>query len=181
MLKTGLFIICCIFAVQVSAFEAFGGAVLRSEQQQQETDHWVVLGAVERMKGAVTAEKDVRVAGQVESRLWQIPVGHGLDDVYGFYRAQGQQQGFETRYDCKGRSCGTSNDYANQVFHQSLLVARDADQRYWVGTKWDGRQWRVWLIYAVQKVNKGTLVYAEQITLAPGKPELFKITDNRVK
>jgi hypothetical protein len=173
LFKQFVFAALCVMAVQTYGFEPFAGAVLQSEQRQTMTDHWVVLGAVERMKGVVIAEKDVRLNGEVESQVWQAPAGHNIDEVHDFYRRQAQKNGLDRIFDCRGRACGTSNDYANQVFGKSLLTARDADQRYWVGIKWDGKEGQLWLIYTVQKVSKGTLVYFEKITLPESSKTKF--------
>lgn len=173
LFKQFVFAFLCGMAVQAYGFEPFAGAVLQSEQRKSLSDHWVVLGAVERIKGVVIAEKDVRINGEVESQVWQAPAGHNLDDVYGFYRRQAQKNSLDRIFECKGRACGTSNDYANQVFGKSLLTARDADQRYWVGIKWEGKEGQLWLIYTVQKVSKGTYVYFEKITLPESSKTQF--------
>ncbi|MCP5325548.1 MAG: DUF4892 domain-containing protein [Oceanospirillaceae bacterium] len=173
MFRANLLILCCVLAAQVCAFEPYNGATLRSERQLQAADRWIVLGAVERIKGIVQAEKDVRSDADISSQLWQVPVGHNLDDVFAFYREQAEKAGLKTQFECKGRSCGSCNDIANQVFSQSLMVARDADQRYWIGARREGKQWHVWLVYAVQKVSKGTLVYTEKMLLKNTDAGLF--------
>ncbi len=174
MFRANLLILCCLLTAQVCAFEAYNGATLRSERQWQVADRWIVLGAVERIKGLVQAQKDVRSDAEISAQLWQVPVGHNLDDVFVFYRQQAEKAGLNVQFECKGRSCGSSNDIANQVFAQSIMVARDADQRYWIGARREGKQWHVWLVYAVQKVSKGTLVYTEKMLLKNADAALFE-------
>ena len=138
------------------------GSYQKHYATETKSDHWLILGAIERSKGAVTPEAEIRVPAKVRSWLWQLPSGqtsHGA-----FEQMKGQMQGDTTTlFECDGRSCGLSNDFANQVFEQSILYGRDSNQHYWLGLQKTVKGAQLWLVYSVQRSNKRVYVYVERI------------------
>ena len=166
------------FITQVAwALNPISGSYQKHYESKKTQDHWVILGAIERIKGAVQPEADVRVDGRVTQWLWQLPVGHSSDEAFSHALNQ-LGKDVVPLYKCIGRSCGLSNDYANQVFQHGILYGRDSDQRYWVGLE-NADSKTLWVIYTSQRSNKRVYVYVERLKL--NKDQYGKIEDIAAK
>lgn len=149
------------------ALEPITGSEEKESDTSREKDHWLILGAIQRISGNLKPEAEIRVAAKVEHWLWQLPVGHTSAEGFESLKEQ-VAVSTSTLFQCQGRSCGLSNDFANQVFGQSILYGRDSDQYYWVGLS-DGKTPSVWLIYTSQRSAKRVYAYVEKIQLNKGE------------
>ncbi|GAA6133698.1 hypothetical protein NBRC116188_04870 [Oceaniserpentilla sp. 4NH20-0058] len=145
--------------------------ILGSEQKiyntQESKDHWLILGAIQRISGSLKPEAETRLQANVTQWLWKLPEGHNSQEGFNTLKAQLSKQ-TTTLFECKGRECGLSNDFANQVFKQSILYGRDSDQYYWAGLS-DGRKPSVWVIYTSQRSAKRVYGYVQKIELNKGE------------
>lgn len=158
-------------SVSVMGLESLSGSYQKHHATKKVSDHWVILGAIERIKGAVEPEGEVRLSGRLSSWLWQVPVGHDVEESFGFIKRQIKDSAI-TLFNCDGRSCGLSNDFANQVFAQSILYGRDSEQKYWVGLE-AGSKDTLWIIYGGQRSNKKVYLYVEKLVLNKGEVDLL--------
>lgn len=166
--------IACLFIFQSAwAINPISGSYQKHYASKKTQDHWVILGAIERIKGAVKPESDVRLAGRLTQWLWQLPVGHSSDEAFSHALNQIGNDVIPL-FDCLGRDCGLSNDYANQVFEQGILYGRDSNQRYWVGLE-NGSKKTIWVIYTTQRSNKRVYAYVEKLAL--NKDQFSKVED----
>jgi hypothetical protein len=172
MVAKFLTVLLIIFSASQSwAIEPISGSYQKHYANAKKADHWLILGAIERIKGEVKPEAQERVSGKVQSWLWQIPAGHSSEEAFAQIKSQVDADG-TTLFECKGRSCGLSNDYANQVFQHSILYGRDSNQHYWLGV--DGlKKNTLWLVYSIQRSNKRVYVYVERITLDKSEGGVF--------
>lgn len=160
-------------ASQAFAIKPVSGSYQKHYANTKKDDHWLILGAIERIKGEVKPEAQERVAGKVQSWLWHIPAGHSSEEAFTEIKSQVEDIS-ATLFECQGRSCGLSNDYANQVFQHSILYGRDSNQHYWLGLD-QVKKDTLWLIYSIQRSNKRVYVYVEKIALAKQDRGLFDL------
>jgi hypothetical protein len=163
-LRPFLFFTVLVFcAVQnVWAIKPISGSNQKHYGNSNVENHWVILGAVERIQGRVSPEHQLYLKGKLTKWLWQIPAGHTSGDA--FVQIKKQLKGAQDLFYCEGRECGQSNDFANKVFKQSILSGRDSDQFYWAGLE-SGKNPSLWLIYSMQRSNKGVYIYLERLRL----------------
>ncbi len=165
-----------IWASQLAcALDPINGSYQKHYNNENKQSHWLILGAIERIKGAVKPESELRVSAKVRSWLWQIPVGLDSEGAFSQMKAQ-VEANTTTLFECRGRSCGLSNDFANQVFQQSILFGRDSNQHYWIGLEKSasGAQANtLWLVYSIQRSNKRVYVYMERIKVTAPMAGLF--------
>ncbi|MFT5593229.1 MAG: hypothetical protein ACI8SR_001601 [Oceanicoccus sp.] len=160
--------LCLILLSQLSwAVDPIVGSEQKSSGTIQYKDHRLVLGAIQRISGAMKPEAEVRLSGKVRHWLWQLPEGLSSDEAFAFFKNQLSTK-VSTLFQCEGRSCGLSNDFANQVFNQSILYGRDSDQFYWVGLS-DDKSPSVWLVYTSARSAKRVYAYVEKIELDRGQ------------
>lgn len=170
------FAVWCLVPIQALAdFTPIAGSYQKHYSQKEETNHWVVLGAVEKVKGIITPEREARVEGKVSRWMWQIPVGQTSEEVFE-HAMQQFDESVLPLYQCSGRSCGSSNELANKIFQQSMLYGRDEFQYYWVGFEQNQDKTEpatLWIVYAIQRGNQRVFQYLEKVALAPGQASLF--------
>ena len=154
------------------AINPISGSYQKHFSSKKTQDHWVILGAIERIKGAVKPEDDVRLGGKLTKWLWQLPVGHSSEEAFIHTLDQIGSDAIAL-FDCLGRDCGLSNDYANQVFEHAILYGRDSDQRYWVGLE-NGRKKTLWMVYTIQRSNKRVYAYVEKLVLNKDQYQLIE-------
>tara|TARA_Y100001933_G_scaffold203334_1_gene205382 strand:- start:643 stop:1560 length:918 start_codon:yes stop_codon:yes gene_type:complete len=120
-----------------------------------------VMSRVDRIRREMRIEEQLRVDAALESVTYRIPDGVGVDAVEAHFA---DLFGGDVLFRCAGRSCGRSNDWANQIFEQAVLYGPDANQRY------SARQWRDRLValYVVERGNQR--VYAHLDILTPEGP-----------
>ncbi|MFT6154827.1 MAG: hypothetical protein ACJA1X_002188, partial [Bermanella sp.] len=153
-----------LFTVSIStlALDSLPNSYEKLSSTREVNDHWVILGAIERITGAVQPEADVRLSGKLTNWLWKIPGGHDVQNSFGFVKDQ-MSDSVVTLFECEGRNCGLSNDFANQVFSESILNGRNSEQKYWVG--FDPNKNTLWLAYGSERSNQRVYLYAEKLVL----------------
>lgn len=165
--KIASFLVLILLAQFTMAVEPILGSDQKEYKTEKVKDHWLILGAIKRISGSLQAEAEVRLQAKVTKWLWQLPEGHNSQE--GFYSLKAQlAKDSTTLFECIGRGCGLSNDYANQVFKQSILYGRDSDQYYWAGLT-EGRNPQVWVVYTSQRSAKRVYAYVEKIDLNKGE------------
>ncbi len=153
-----------ILVIQSSwAVDPIIGSEQKSYGTTQDKDHRLILGAIQRISGAMKPEAEVRLSGKITHWLWQLPEGHTSQEIFDVLKDQLTPK-TTTLFECQGRSCGLSNDFANQVFEQSILYGRDSDQLYWIGLS-DEKRPTVWIVYASARSAKRVYAYVERIVL----------------
>jgi len=150
-----------------NALEPILGSEEKEYETQQSKDHWLILGAIQRISTSLRPEADVRLQAKVTKWLWQLPEGHNSQEGFLSLKDQLSKQ-TTTLFECQGRECGLSNDFANQVFKQSILYGRDSDQYYWAGLS-EGKNPHVWVVYTSQRSARRVYAYAEKIELKKGQ------------
>ena len=156
-----------IFSQTSFALEPITGSEQKSYGTKQQQDYWLVLGAIQRISGAVKPEAEVRLSAKTTHWLWEIPVGHTSEESFEVMKKQLNKKA-TTLFQCQGRGCGLSNDFANQIFNQSILYGRDSDQFYWVGLT-DEKRPSVWVVYTSARSAKRVYAYVEQVVLNKGE------------
>lgn len=113
-----------------------------------------VMSRVDRIRREMRIEEQLRVDATLESVTYRIPDGVGVDAVVEHFAGE---LGSDVLFRCEGRSCGRSNDWANQIFEQAILYGPDRNQRY------SARQWRGGLaaLYVIERGNQRVYAHLE--------------------
>ncbi len=120
-----------------------------------------VVGRVDKTRRQVRVEREVRTRATLESATYQMAPHTRREDVVAHYqRLLGPSEVFT----CRGRDCGRSNDWANQIFRQAVLLGPDRNQ-YYLAADYQGHLVGV---YVIERGNKR--VYAHLQVLKPDEP-----------
>lgn len=116
-----------------------------------------VTSRVDRIRRDLRIEDELRVEAALESAIYRIPDGLRVSDVVDHYRQELSSAGSEAQalFECEGRSCGRSNDWANQVFGEAILYGPDKNQHY-AALDWQGR---LLSLYVIERGNRRVYAY----------------------
>ncbi|GGY82434.1 DUF4892 domain-containing protein [Marinobacter zhanjiangensis] len=146
---------------------AFPQASLEEETSIRSASYRVMLSPIREADNEVRAEQSVRLAVEGSGRLYLLEPGASRDNARRWYLEQLQAMNASILFHCEGRRCGRSNVWANQVFDQSTLYGRDADQDYLVAGFEDdsGRRWLV-VLYTITRGNQREYLWLERLELS---------------
>jgi len=116
------------------------------------------LGRVDRTRRDVRVEHEVRASASREWATYEMPRGIPAEEVFSHYLAE---LNIEPLFTCRGRDCGRSNLWANDIFKQANLYGPDANQFYFAGERGSA----LVALYVIERGNKR--VYAHLEVLRP--------------
>lgn len=126
------------------------GSWIVQYQSPQLQSYTLALGSIEKVNGVERLEKEQRLNGKLTRISYRIPEGNRIRDYVNFFNEQVKAHGAEELFSCKGRECGSSNFWANQVFDYSKLYGVDRSQ-YYLAAKLPG----VYLaVYVIERGNR---------------------------
>ncbi|WP_415891872.1 DUF4892 domain-containing protein [Neptuniibacter sp. PT8_73] len=132
------------------SFERFPRSTIVQYKEIENADYRFVLGGLEKIDGVIAPEKEERLSGKLYQLTYRIPQNHSSEEVFSFFSTQLQEQGATEQFNCQGRACGSSNQWANTIFKYSRLYGLDTTQR--VATFKNNQ--RYFALYSVQRGNK---------------------------
>jgi hypothetical protein len=106
----------------------FPNSSLATSSSTPDVVYQVPLGILQRKGNSAAPEKLVRVNGSVTKLLYEISDSFNGDYIRDYFKQQFEQAGFERLFACDGRSCGSSNDWANDVFGNRVLYGPAENQ-----------------------------------------------------
>lgn len=111
-------------------FQRFPSSNIVQYKQSETRDYRLILGGLEKIDGALRAEKEQRIAGQLTQITYRIPETHSAKEAFEYFYAQIIDQGGEKLFKCTGRDCGSSNQWANNIFRYFRLYGVDNTQSF---------------------------------------------------
>lgn len=144
--------------------ERFPESFIVQYQQQENSDYRLALGGLEKINGVLAPEREQRLRGDLTRITYRIPENHSPEEAFEFVREQLNRQGAEQLYHCIGRDCGSSNQWANNIFRYSRLYGVDRTQRFASFRLAD----TAYMLYAVQRGNKRVYLRLDVLDTASG-------------
>ena len=109
-----------------------------------------IIGRVDRSHRDVRFDASERLTVQLVRATYRAPDGTRLDDVIDHYKAAVAELDARVAFVCRGRDCGRSTIWANNVFRVKELVAPNDAQFYLAATAGN----MLASIYVVQRGNR---------------------------
>jgi len=149
---------------------AYPGADLVETQNSGDViRNQIILSSLKKIRNVLEPDRAIIVQGRRRSRTYYVPDVLDIEDVIEHYR-NSANQGNETLFTCQGRSCGSSNYWANTVFKNSILYGPEQFQYYWVGLNRQTHQYQ--LIYMGRRGTRKIYVHHEVIAATTQDPKL---------
>lgn len=118
-----------------------GSQVVNATDDGQIASRRIILGALKKINNVLEPKFYEYIAGTQSSTTYYVPGERRVDRVVEFYRDQ-LAKSARVLFRCEGRSCGSSNYWANTVFRtpilygpeqfQSYMIARDLDTNAYI-------------------------------------------------
>lgn len=149
--------------------DAFPQSSLEEEVPVVSSGHLVLFSPVREVNNQIRSDRMARIPVKGVGRLYQINRDASRGEAREHYQTLLQARGAQVLFECNGRSCGRSNVWANQIFDQSTLYGRDADQDYLVAavTGESGKTWLT-LVYTVTRGTQREYVWIEHLEAGEG-------------
>ncbi len=110
--------------------ERFPRAEIVQYQQRGVPEYRLALGAMEKVNAVIAPERESRHKGLLTRITYRIPEGHRSQDVFDSFKQQLAVKEASWLFECKGRQCGSSSQWAYQQFDVSRLYGVDREQAY---------------------------------------------------
>lgn len=108
----------------------FPASYIVQYKQAVSRDYRQVLGVLEKINGVLRAEKEQRLSGQLTQITYRIPENHTPQEAFDYLYSQIKAKGGTELFRCTGRECGSSNQWANNIFRYFRLYGVDNSQSY---------------------------------------------------
>ena len=132
--------------------------IVAYQLDERPRSHIFVLGRLSRIRRDLRVEHEVRAASTLERVTYEMPAGTLREEVIAHYQ---ERIGGERLFSCRGRDCGRSNLWANEVFKEAVLYGPDANQFYFAGEYRD----HLLALYVIERGNRR--IYAHLEVLKP--------------
>jgi hypothetical protein len=134
-------------------FSPWAHATEHSRQEPHSSDYLLGLGALQKVGGRWRHKHSEGLRGELQSTTWQIAEGYTAEEAFEWYRQQ-LPVGAELLFECTGRSCGSSAQWADRVFSERVLYGHDERQHY-ATWRWQASGITTTVVlYAVDRANR---------------------------
>jgi hypothetical protein len=164
--STGL-LMGCIF-ISLTAQAQFSLTVAEQSPIIQKTQRSALyytfpISAMRKVNGVIGAEYNLFLSGNLTGTTWQMLPGLSAKTAYDSALKELKAKNAQVIYQCHGRACGSSNQWANQVFSQSRLYGLDTQQSY-AALKQDTLNGpHYYALYSTERGNKKVYLHLEMI------------------
>jgi hypothetical protein len=164
-------LLCCLAAslraeLAPPLLHPFSVADVVFEETAQVREYRFILSPVSSIGNKLQAAREWLLHGQLNRVTYEIPRLHGVRDVMEHYVTELKKSQGDILFRCAARDCGSSNDWANQVFRRSTLYGPDREQLYMAGIMpaAGGGQMAL-VVYVIRRGNQRLYAHLEWITV----------------
>lgn len=144
--------------------QPFPNSTVVSSSFDQQVVHEVALGILQRESGVASPENSQLVNGNLGKTLYQIPKEFSGEGVFEFFTAQFAEKNYQPLFDCQGRACGSSNDWANDIFGNRLLYGPVQNQFYAAFQQSASNPFSPFIsVYVITRGNRRLYAYIEVV------------------
>ena len=125
--------------------------------------HKIFLSRLKKISNSLSRDEYQMVQGVLRGQTYKADDDATLEEVMASLD-RAVDEGYERLFECVGRGCGSSNEWANAVFGQPKLYGPESTQFYWVGKAIQSQTY--WLVYGSKRSNKAVHYRVESVVSA---------------
>ena len=145
----------------LSRLLSFPHAVEVSSFHRDVIGHEVPLGALKKVRGEWRFKNSERLSGLLIGYTWQIQDGFTASEVMMDIQDDlAADPAAEKLFNCVGRACGHSAQWANRVFRERVLYGREDMQRYSIYRLTGDAEYRL-LLYSAARTEDRQYLHME--------------------
>lgn len=168
-----------------AGFNRFPGSTLTEYRLEEQTVYRLPLGRMQRVDGVVAPDRAERFNGRLYRLTYEIPGGFTAEDAFQHFSEQLLQGGQAALFECRGRRCGSSNYWANDVFDNRVLYGPVEGQFYLAATyrsRHDGQPVQGYAaLYTVTRGNRRVYAHLDFLELPEGASGELLITPDAIR
>ena len=101
------------------------------ESQQEIVKDWVLpLSKYQKIDGLWRLNKHQLLSGELDTQIYLLQTTDNWETVMNFYLTWAGKTDGDVLFSCKARSCGSSNDWANQFYENRRLNGKQGNQLF---------------------------------------------------
>ena len=155
---------CVSLAAQAEVTLSVTENSLLIEQTELSAPYYTLpTSSMRKVNGVIGAEYNLSLSGQLSSYTWEMMPGISAKIAYDKALEELKTVNAQVLYQCHGRSCGSSNQWANQVFHQSRLYGLDSQQSYAALKQDTLKGVNYYALYSTERGNRKVYLHLEMI------------------
>lgn len=166
-----LFLFALVFPMLASAqtlLDAPDRSELFESSSEQNAEYRFALGSMKKIDGLWDVEKSQTLIGDVQRFSYRLAAPHRSREAYEDLTAQLLAKDARQLFQCEGRACGSSAQWANTIFGVRELYGIDRTQFYSAWSMNSGDKQYLVSVYAVQRGNKSISAHVDLVV--PQKP-----------
>ena len=140
-----------------------GSRLVGQSVDTEVVDYQIITGPVERVATEFLPESSVYVRGVKSVRTFEILNERRTRVVGDYFKEQIVPRG-EILFECEGRSCGSSNYWANSLFKRAILYGPEQFQHYFLA-KLETDRFHYVIIYVAQRATGKLYSHIETIAV----------------
>lgn len=109
----------------------YRGAEIVQQEILTDVEWYLSLAKYRKINGVWQFSKALDLHGNVTKTTYLIQTHDLYQSIANFYQRWSKQGQLQLLFDCKNRSCGSSNEWANGHFKVRNLYGLEGKQRYW--------------------------------------------------
>lgn len=164
-----------------SLLKPFPNSTLVSSESLANVVYQVPLGTLQRNGGRAAPEKSLRVNGALNKLLYEVAPSFSGRDVQVFLKQQFAQAGLEALFACEGRSCGSSNDWANDVFSNRVLYGPAQNQFFMAYVDRSSKSANFVVSYIITRGNGRLYSYIELLESNATAPDASGLSESLLR
>ena len=137
-------------------------ASLEYQKESEQKAHSFLLSTPKRISNTLQIEHKESLTGERHDLLLRIKATGTPQAAFVYYQKLFAVHG-KLSYSCEERACGSSNYWANDIFHESKLYGRDSEQYYLAGRLKIEEQGYFASVYIVTNGRKQHYIYLSYI------------------
>lgn len=137
-------------------------STLAVEEGPATTTYLLGLGAMQKIGGRWRHKESQEIDGELLRLTWEISEDYTAEEAFAWMKQQFVDTA-EVLFECHGRSCGSSAQWANRVFHQRLLYGHDERQQYLVTRTEQAGVTYTYVLYAIDRANRRQYMHLDRI------------------
>ncbi len=137
-----------------------------SRSAPEQVDYLLGLGAFQKIRSRWRLKESEEIRGELERITWQIDDGFTAEEGFDWFREQ-LPESAELLFQCEGRACGSSAQWASRIFEERVLYGHDDRQRYAVWRVEEGEDTWTLVLYGVDRANRRQLIRLDRIRHQP--------------
>jgi outer membrane protein OmpA-like peptidoglycan-associated protein len=167
-------------ATDSALFQRYAQSKIITYQQLATPDYLLALGAPKNVNGVMTLNYSERLAGDLTRITYRAPDDYPSEEMFKHYTLQLNQLPHEVLFECHGRECGNSDQWANQILNNPKLYGPERYQHY-LAVQIDAQQGPLFVtLYSIKRGNKRVYTQLDLLRPKAGSARQLSINPNTI-